>query len=111
MTTDPLHDTDPSFGKDQVHDAVIREQIHQAFDRVALSSSCGLSMLLTETRRRGIYDHSVKHLLELDEAATASSEETDMHLRLFCSNAGVIYVARNTAPSNERVSTCKAFTR
>lgn len=95
---------------DLVHEAVIREQIHHAFDHVALSLSCSLIMLLQETRSRGIYDDSVQHILTLDTAAAASGGESDMHLQLFRSNAGVTYVTRNTAPPNERVSPVAAFT-
>ncbi len=87
----------------------IRSQVHSAFDYVALSLSCTLSMLLQETRARGISDDDVRYVLACDERDAASGLGTDTHFQCFRSNAGQIYITRNTGPTNFLASSFEAF--
>ncbi len=87
----------------------IRNQVHEAFDFVALSLSCTLEMLLEETRARGIPDTDVSYVLACDERDAASGCGTDMSFQCFRSNAGRIYITRNSGPSNFLASSFEAF--
>ena len=87
----------------------IRNQVHEAFDFVAYSLSCTLEMLLEETRARGIPDTDVCYVLACDERDAASGCGTDMHFQCFRTNAGRIYITRNTGPSNFLASCFEAF--
>lgn len=89
--------------------ATIRATVHAAFDHVALSLSCTLESLLQETRTRGLLDDDVRKILEVDEAESLGGHDSDMHLLCYRSNAGVVYVTRDTAAENEPVSTTTAF--
>lgn len=91
--------------------ATRRIQIHAAFDRVALSLSCSLASLLRETRTRQIPDEAVRALLAGDEADARNGHTTDVQLLCYISNAGTIYITRDTAAHNEPLATKDAFTR
>ncbi len=87
----------------------LRDQVHAAFDRVALSLSCTLPMLLEETRRRGIADDAVSEVLLADETAAAGGTGTDMHFQCYRSNAGVFYITRDTGPTNQLATSTEGF--
>lgn len=91
--------------------ATVREEIHRAFDHVALSMSCTLPMLLAATRARGIKDEDVLSVLTLDELSAADGEESDMHLHCYRSGAGVLYITRDTAAPNRRARVYEGFAR
>lgn len=86
-----------------------RAAIHDAFNRVALSLSCTLPMLLEETRRRGIADEDVRRLLSEEETEMACSRGTEMHFQCFRSDAGVFYITRDTGPRNQLASAAEGF--
>lgn len=85
------------------------EQIHAAFDHVALSMSCTVAMLLEETRSRGLKDSDVCNVLSLDALNSAAGEYSDMHFECGRSNAGVLYITRDTAARNDRTFAFEAF--
>lgn len=89
--------------------AFVRQEVHAAFEFVALSLSCTLPMLLEETRRRGLSDDDVRTVLTIDEQDVERGIESDMHLRCFRSNAGTLYLTRDTAARNDAASSFEAF--
>jgi len=105
MPTDP----DPQKHEVQQRYAAVRKQVHEAFDHVALSLSCTLPMLLGETRSRGIKDDDVRNILAADETEAASRLGSAMRLQCYRSNAGVLYITRDTAPDNQQASSFDAF--
>jgi len=45
----------------------IRDQVHEAFEHVAMGNGCTLPMLLEETQERGIADNDVRHVIQCEE--------------------------------------------
>ncbi len=105
----PESESAASSGPPKTIDDITRAEVHVAFNRVALSMSCTLPMLLAETRARGIADDDVRTVLAIEETEAAGGQGSDMHFQCFRSNAGVFYITRDTGPNNQLATSAEGF--
>ncbi len=87
----------------------VRDQVHDAFERVAMGSSCTLPMLLVETRSQCIDDQEVRDIISSDETNLSCQMGNDRQFRCCRTQSGQLYIERDSGVGNRIASVFELF--